>query len=140
MTEQLLVTIRSLVALMVEESAAIERGGWPTDIAPLAEAKARLIGALEAASAEAARVNPDWLDRVRGPERKELLEAVDALRKAAAHNAAVVARQIDLSKELLGAIAGEARRLGGTSQQTYRRSGTLKKRDDLAPVAINTRL
>ena len=140
MSEALLKTLHSLHSIMDEETDVVTGGGWPVDIAALAAAKLRLVGSLEAEVAELERTAADWLQTLPAEPQTALLEVTAMLREAAARNAAVIGRQIDLSQELLGAISGEARRLGGTHSQTYRASGRLQHRDGPAPVAINTRL
>lgn len=140
MTDALLATLNSLSSLMREEMVLLSQGRWPPRIGELVEAKLRLIGTLERSCAEQERVAPDWLVMLSPAQRKALLDAVSAIREAAAANAATLSRQIDLSRDLLGEIADEARRLGGRTQRTYRRSGELQQRDDLAPVSVNTSL
>ncbi len=140
MSDNLTETMQTLRTLMAEETRLLANGGWPVDIAALTSAKLRLIGTLEAKVAERERGASDWLEALSMVDRTSLLAAIDSLREAAAGNAAVIGRQIDLSQELLGAIAAEARRLGGTQSHTYRASGEVPKRAGSAPVAINTRL
>lgn len=140
MNDDLLAILRSLVSLMAEETELLRQGRWPADITTLAAAKLRLIGLLEAGCAERERTSPDWLEQLGSGGRSDLLDVVVALRTAAADNEKAIRRQIDLSRDLLDEISAEARRLGGSRQQTYRRSGRLQQRDELAPVSVNTQL
>jgi len=140
MTDILLPILTSLTALMVEETALLAGGARPSEVAPLASAKLRLVGELEAAGAEQDRLTPDWLASLPATDRSQVRAEVSALRAAAEANAAALRRQLDLSRDLLGEIANEARRLSGTRQKTYRNSGVLQQSDNPSPVAVNTRL
>ena len=140
MSDNLTETLHSLRTLMAQETRMLTEGGWPVDIAALTSAKLRLVGTLEALVAARERASSDWLERLSPEERSTLLSATEPLRDIAAGNAAIIGRQIDLSRDLLAAIAAEARRLGGAQSHTYRASGRVQQRDGSAPVAINTRL
>lgn len=135
MTDDRLDIAGSLIAVIEEESALLQAGAWPPEIAALADAKARLIGALEAELAAEQR-----RDSEPSAADPKLCETLERLQRVAANNAEILARQIDLSQELLRDITAEAQRLSGTSRQTYRRSGQVARRDSTTPLAINTRL
>ena len=70
MNEALLRTLHSLAAIMREETELLARGPATDEVAPLAAAKLRLIGVLEAVSADVAGLARNtWRKRTRGPAR-----------------------------------------------------------------------
>lgn len=88
----------------------------------------------------AQRVRPEWRGSLASDERGALAASLEQLQQAAIANAGVLARHIDLSRELLDAISAEARRLSGTRTETYGASGGLRHLDLAAPISINTNL
>ena len=140
MTEHLLDLIRSLVILMEEETARLSAPGRAPDMAETAQAKVRLVAALETANARLTRENPQWMEDLAEEERDVLREAVAALRDASAANSAILKRQIELSNEMMAAVTHEARRAAGTRSTTYGAAGNVKKVAGAAPISINTQL
>lgn len=132
-------TLRSLTAIMTEETALL-RIGRRDSVAELAAAKIKLTAQLERLVAEREREDAHWRERLEPEPAAELAEAIEGLQAAAAENAQVVRRQIDLSRELLDAIAAEARRLTGTTSETYAPQGTLRRLDLPAPISVNASL
>jgi hypothetical protein len=140
MTAQLVDAMVSLTALMEEESEKLARTPYLPELGEIAAAKLRLTGRIEADVARLKREAPDWLDRVEGEERTQLTEASRNLRDASAVNQQVLARQIELSAEMMAAIAAEAQRLTGTRSTTYGACGGLGGMDAPAPISINAKL
>lgn len=140
MSDALLETVESLIAIMEAETAALALPDWDKGLAELAAAKLRLTGTLEAQAAALSREQPDWLDAVVTQGAGELGHALDRLRTTAETNARVIGRQIDLSRDLLDAVADEARRIAGTRQDVYGAEGSLTRTVDPAPVAVNAQL
>ena len=140
MTEHLLDLIRSLVILMEEETARLSAPGRFPDMAETAQAKVRLVAALETANARLSRENPKWMEELAEDEREVLREAVAALRDASTANSAILKRQIDLSNEMMAAVTHEARRAAGTRSTTYGAAGNVKNVAGAAPISINTQL
>ena len=140
MTEDLLDLIRSLVILMEEETQRLSSPGRYPDMAETAQAKVRLVAALETANARLARENPGWMENLSDEEREPLREAVASLRAASEANSAILKRQIELSNEMMEAVTHEARRLAGTRSTTYGSAGNVQKVAGAAPISINTRL
>ena len=140
MTEDLLDLVRSLVILMEEETERLHTPGRFADMAETAAAKTRLVAALEAQNARLDRERPDWLQSLPEEERETLREAVTALRSASQRNSAILARQIELSNEMMAAVTHEARRLAGTRSTTYGATGNVHRVEGAAPISINTRL
>ncbi|MDB5671885.1 MAG: hypothetical protein JWO25_2844 [Alphaproteobacteria bacterium] len=140
MTEDLLDLMRSLVILMDEETARLQGPGRFPDMAETAQAKVRLVAALETSNARLTRERPDWMETLPDEEREVLREAVAALRAASASNCAILKRQIELSNEMMAAVTHEARRLAGTRSTTYGAGGAIHRVDGAAPISVNTRL
>jgi flagellar biosynthesis/type III secretory pathway chaperone len=130
--------ISSLTLIMQEETSRLTDNKGGRDLAELATAKLRLVGMLETALARMEREQSDWADLMEEPVRDRLFEVLFALSEASAANAAVLERQIDLSVELIGAIAHEAKRLAGRSTITYGAGGTLSQFDPATPIAVNS--
>lgn len=140
MTEQLLDAMVSLTSLMEEESEQLARTPYLRGLHEIADAKLRLTGRIEAEVARLKRENADWMDGIVGDDRVALTEASRNLRDASAVNQEILARQIEISVEMMGAIAAEAQRLTGTRSTTYGACGGLGGMDAPAPISINARL
>jgi len=137
---ELLDTIISLTALMEEESEALALRGRHPDLAEISLAKARLVGMLEARDAQLARENPLWLQELPDAARADLTEAYLAMRDASIVNADVLARQIELSSDMIAAVASEVQRLSGGYSTTYGAHGGLWQVEQATPISLNTRL
>ena len=135
----LTVTVASLTGLLRAETALLGAGGT-RDVAELAAAKQRLASSLEQQIATLDRERPQWHTALSAAAAAALAQAMSALHEAAEANGAMLERQIALSRELLGAVAAEARRLAGTAQETYGASGTVSRFDAPTPLAVNTSL
>ena len=94
MTDHLLDLIRSIVILMEEETARLTSGARTPDMAETAQAKVRLVAALETANAKLARENPRWMEDLSDEEREPLREAVAALRDKMQRAGAGVVEQL----------------------------------------------
>lgn len=140
MLAKLIDTIVSLISLMEEESERLATRGPHRDLAEIAQAKIRLVAQLEAQTAQFDRESPDWKIQLAADERARLTDVVVHLADASAVNAAVLNRQIELSSEMMAAVATEAQRLTGTTSATYGAHGGLFQIDQAAPISLNTRL
>jgi hypothetical protein len=69
-----------------------------------------------------------------------VLAAIAALHDASAINAEVLRRQIDLSSEMIAAVAAEVQRLTGTNSATYGAHGGLFQAGQATPISLNTKL
>ncbi len=139
MSEAVLSTIHSLAALTRDETALLQ-AGQRDGVAELASAKLKLTASLEKQLAELCRQRAEWQSELDADERQALAEAVVELKVVSAENAIVLQRQIELSRELLDAIAAEAKRLGGTRSETYASSGGLRRLELPAPISVNATL
>lgn len=140
MIEELLDHMSSLTAIMEEESDRLVAPGRVPDLSAMAAAKTRLVGALEAKMAQLSRERPAWMEELEEADRRRLAAAVAVLRDASLVNADVLERQIELSTELMAAIAQEAQRLMGTRKASYGAHGGWLGVDLPAPISLNTRL
>ncbi|WP_188054522.1 MULTISPECIES: flagellar protein FlgN [unclassified Sphingosinithalassobacter] len=140
MTRELHDAIVSMTALMEEESEQLARSARVPELPEIASAKLRLAGKIENEVARLGRETPDWIETLDDELRAELADASQALRDASLVNAQVLKRQIELSVEMMEAIAAEAKRLTGTRNATYGARGALGGIDAPAPISINTRL
>jgi flagellar biosynthesis/type III secretory pathway chaperone len=140
MTDQLIDAMVSLTALMEEETEKLARRGYVPELGEIAAAKVRLTGRIEADFARLKRETPNWTEKLDEETRARLSDASRDLRDASAVNQQILSRQIELSVEMMGAIAAEAQRLGGTRSTTYGACGALGGMDAPAPISINARL
>jgi flagellar biosynthesis/type III secretory pathway chaperone len=140
MTEQLLDAMVSLTSLMEEESEKLTRTPYLPELPEIANAKLRLTGRIEAEVAKLKRRNQDWMSALEPEVREQLTDASRNLRDASEVNQEILARQIELSSDMLAAIATEAKRLTGTRNITYGACGGMGGMDAPAPISINARL
>jgi flagellar biosynthesis/type III secretory pathway chaperone len=132
--------ITSLTAIMEEETARLLQPGRHSDFGEMAAAKIKLVGMLEGWILEHDRTDSGWLARLDDEARERLSAAILHLGTAAQVNARVLARQIDLSTEMMAAVATEARRLSGARRAIYGATGILSRTDVATPISINASL
>ena len=132
--------VQSLTAIMEEESDKLVAPSRHSDLGELAAAKTRLVAALEARLAQLGRERGNWLGELDGAEREQLGAAMQCLRDASRANATILARQIELSTEMMAAVAAEAQRLTGSRNATYSARGGLLRMDQATPISLNTSL
>lgn len=141
MITQLVDAMVSLTSLMEEESERLVRTPYMPELGEIANAKLRLAGRIEAEVARLKREHPeDWAETLDPEARETLAEASQALRDASIVNSRILSRQIELSSEIMAAIAAEAQRLTGSRTTTYSACGGLSGIDAPAPISVNARL
>ena len=140
MAAEIVDIVRSLTLIMEEETARLRGADSGGVLAEMAAAKARLVGLLEAKSAALSRHDATWLDALDPEPRAELMVALADLKQASGPNAAMLERHIELSLDLIAAVAAEAKRLSGSRSAVYGRSGGLSRVDLTAPISVNSRL
>jgi flagellar biosynthesis/type III secretory pathway chaperone len=128
----------SVTDIMNEETERLQGREPAQDLTELAEAKARLVGRLEEMLARRNRHEPDWAEHLDEEARVELADCLAKLRDASSANASVLERQIELSSEMLTAIASEVRRLSGNRTYTYGAGGEMAKIGLPTPISFNT--
>ncbi len=140
MTAHLIDAMLSLTSLMEEESEKLSRTPYLPELPEIANAKLRLTGRIEAEVARLKRGSDDWLTQLDADTRLQLADASRNLRDACTVNAQILSRQIELSVEMMAAIAAEAQRLTGSRSSTYGAGGGLGGMEAPAPISINARL
>jgi len=140
MASEFIDTIVSLTAIMEEETARLLSPTRHRDFAEMAAAKIKLVAALETMTATHERTRPDWLTALDDETRETLSAAIRHLGAAAQVNARVLERQIDLSTEMMGAVATEARRLSGMRSAIYGASGIVSRTEVATPISVNATL
>ena len=139
MSVGLVALIGSLVGIMQEENEVL-RAGRRGELAELAAAKLRLTAELERSIAQLTRQGANWQAELPVEERSAFIQASADLQAVAAENAQLLRRQIELSRELMNAIAAEAKRVVGTRSEVYGSGGGLQRSDLPAPIAVNASL
>jgi flagellar biosynthesis/type III secretory pathway chaperone len=140
MTEQLIEAMNSLTAIMEEESAKLARTPYLPELSEIANAKLRLTGRIEAEVARLKRENDNWLQDADEETRGKLADASRALRDASSVNARILERQIEISVDMMAAIAAEAQRATGSRSATYGATGGMGGMNAPAPISVNARL
>lgn len=132
--------VTSLTAIMEEETARLLAPGRHADFAEMAAAKIKLIAAIELKTSEHDRTRAEWLSTLDDEMRDSLTNAIRDLGTASEANARVLERQIDLSTEMMEAVATEARRLSGMRGAIYGASGMLYRTELATPISVNASL
>lgn len=140
MTAQLLDTIMSLTALMEEESDMLAAPGLHPQLGECSAAKVALVAALEQHNAQLDRERPGWMQALAPEQRSQMIAAIAGLHDASVINAEVLGRQIELSTEMMVAVAAEVQRATGTSSATYGAHGGLFQAAQATPISLNTKL
>jgi hypothetical protein len=70
----------------------------------------------------------------------ETLTAQLGANESVGDTARVLERQIDLSTEMMGAVAAEARRVTGSRSSIYGARGRVARSDAAAPISVNASL
>ncbi|MBO9725430.1 MAG: flagellar biosynthesis protein FlgN [Novosphingobium sp.] len=138
MPNELIEIMTSLSLVMREETERLEGRERALDLAELAAAKTRLVGSLEEVLARRNRLDPEWTEQMDDETREALAAALGELRAASMVNSALLERQIELSMEMMGAIANEAKRLSGNRTYTYSPKGDIARLDLTTPISFNT--
>ncbi|MBO9623732.1 MAG: flagellar protein FlgN [Sphingomonas sp.] len=140
MTAHLIDAMVSLTSLMEEETEKLARTPHLPELGEIAAAKLRLTGRIEAEVARLKRGGEDWAQALDPETREQLTEASRHLRDASTVNAEILSRQIELSSDMMAAIAAEAQRLTGARSATYGACGGMAGMDAPAPISVNARL
>ena len=140
MSDELHEILRSLAAVMADESAILRSPLSRKGVGELAGAKERLVARLTALLAHLERQQPGWFQELATDAREQLAETITGLGTTAEENAQVIRRQIELSEDLLDCVKrASAKRTGGNAN-TYGRSGMIESEARNAPLALNTNL
>lgn len=140
MASEFIDTIVSLTMIMEEETARLLSPGRHRDFAEMATAKMKLVATLDTIIATQERTRPNWMTTIDDETRETLNGAIRDLGEAASANARVLERQIDLSTEMMGAVADEARRLSGSRSAIYGASGIVSHTEGATPISVNASL
>ncbi|QAY76634.1 flagellar biosynthesis protein FlgN [Sphingosinicella sp. BN140058] len=138
MVSELVDLVKSLAALMREETELLRSGARSAGIHEIAGAKARLVGALEARTTELDRSDANWLEALEEEPKAELIEALGELKDASGPNAEALSRQIDLTTEMMAAVTAEAKRIIGTRHSVYGARGNLSRLELPTPISHNS--
>ncbi|MEN9932284.1 MAG: hypothetical protein RIS17_857, partial [Pseudomonadota bacterium] len=96
----------SLTILMKAETEALQAPlHGDADLAEVAAAKIRLTAVIERCVAQLHREGPDWMARLTDADRQQLMGAIEALDTAASRNRDMLERQLQLTGDLIDAVA-----------------------------------
>lgn len=138
MPNEMIDVMTSLAAIMEEETNRLRGRERALNLSELATAKMRLVAKLEEQLARRNRQQPEWTDAIADETRQRLADCLGDLRRVSAANADILERQIELSMEIMAAIATEARRLAGNRAYTYGERGDLTKMELATPISFDT--
>lgn len=136
---ELVDVIVSLTAIMEEETGRLLTPGGHRDLRALGDAKARLVAALEARLTRLTREQPDWMTALDAESRAGFAGLIQGLTEASTANAHLLQRHIELSTEMMAAVAAEAQRLTGARNATYGERGALFRSEQATPISLNAR-
>ncbi|KQN90173.1 hypothetical protein ASE95_15915 [Sphingomonas sp. Leaf231] len=131
--------VASLTVVLKDEAELLRRRAGNNELRELVQLKLRLVGMLELAIAQHARDGGEWLTFEDDEMRRDFLELVEALNEAANANAAMLERQLEITTEMIAALAMEARRVVGRRASTYRVQGDMTPADIAPPISFNDR-
>jgi hypothetical protein len=140
MANDVLDLMLSITALMEEETTKLTTMVRFPEQREIVDAKGRLTGRLSSEIARLQREEPEWLEALDFDVRAALSDASRRLHEASLDNAHMLERHIELSTDMMNAIAAEAQRLTGRQSETYGSGGGLSVRDEGAPIAVNRKL
>lgn len=132
--------MEELASLADEETATLAAAGGLERLGPIAAAKQRQLEALEVRLAEKQRAHPGWAAELDSEAFQRLQQASAVLQEASERNRAALSRQLQLTDDLVGAVARELQRRTGGRNRTYAEAGRLREQTQPAPVSINTNL
>lgn len=138
MASELVEAMQSLAMLMDEENAALGQVGRLEHMETLVAAKLRLVSNVEATLVRLNREQPGWIEQLDDEERQEFRALVESVLEISQRNGETLQRQIDISNDLIDAIASEARRLNGSRSATYTANGALSKTAGVAPISVDS--
>lgn len=138
MGDDMIELMRSLTLLLTEETRQLRSHARNSELRELASVKYRLVGMLEQEVARLERVDPDWASHADEETRETWSRALATLTEASAANRAVLQRQLELTTEMIDALAQEARRTSGRRASTYRADGDLTPLDLAPPISVNS--
>jgi flagellar biosynthesis/type III secretory pathway chaperone len=138
MPNEMIDVMTSLALIMDEESKRLRGHERALDLSELAAAKIRLVSQLEEILARRNRQQPEWTEEMDVETRERLTLCLSDLRTASIANAGILERQIELSMEMMAAIADEARRMAGNRAYTYGARGDLATMDLATPISFNS--
>lgn len=140
MIDDLIDIIESLALIMNEETVRLAGRDYYKQSNTIVEAKLRLVGALEIRVAQLARSNNNWAEQLDPKDLARLQAQLVALNAASEPNRKIVARQIELSAEMMAVVSAEAQRQSGASGSSYGRGGRMTRTDMPSPISVNTSL
>jgi flagellar biosynthesis/type III secretory pathway chaperone len=138
MADDMIELMTSLTMVLTEESAQLRRQTTNGELRELASVKNRLVGMLQYELAQRERLDPDWAAQIDDEKREVLSRVVKTLAEASAANRAVLQRQLELTTDMIDALAQEARRTSGRRASTYQADGDLTPLDLAPPISINS--
>ena len=138
MADDMIELMTSLTMVLTEESAQLRRQTTNGELRELASVKNRLVGMLQYELAQRERLDPDWAAQMEDEKRAALSRVVKTLAEASAANRAVLQRQLELTTDMIDALAQEARRTSGRRASTYQADGDLTPLDLAPPISINS--
>lgn len=140
MAAELYDLLSSLTALIEAENDALVAPGPLPDIREAMTAKARLVAELERHLLLLDESEPGWAKAMSEEERGRLAGAIGLVRDAAAGNATLISRFIEISSGMIAAVSAEIQRLSGARVEGYGATGQLHRTDRASPIALNRRL
>lgn len=138
MTNEMIEVMTSLTAILEEETNLLRDHAGNSDLRQMAGMKNRLVGVLQRELATMERLDPNWASHLDDETYETVTHVLIALNEASAANRALLQRQLELTTEMIDALANEARKTSGRRASTYRPDGDLTPMDLSPPISINS--
>ena len=137
MSDEVLEILTGLNEVITQENGIL--ADYPYDgLATVVETKARLTTRLDALLMRRNAEEPQWLERMEFPVRRQFRTRIEELSAGTSLNERLLKRKIEQADEMIAFVASEARRTANNRSSTYTSRGSLDRRDIATPLSVNT--
>lgn len=137
MSDEVLEILTDLHEVITRENGLLV--DYPYDgLAAVVETKSRLTTRLDALLMRRNQEEPQWLEQMEFPVRRQFRTRIEELSADTLLNELLLKRKIEQADEMIAFVAGEARRTANNRSATYTSSGALDHRDIATPLSVNT--
>jgi hypothetical protein len=137
MNDEVIEILTGLHEVITKENQIL--ADYPYDgLAKVVETKARLTTRLDALLMRRNQEEPQWLEQMELPVRRQFRTQIEQLSANSMLNELLLKRKIEQAGEMIAFVANEARRMANNRTSTYTSHGSLDRRDIATPLSVNT--
>jgi hypothetical protein len=137
MNDEVIEILTGLHEVITKENGIL--ADYPYDgLATVVETKARLTTRLDALLMRRNQEEPQWLEQMELPVRRQFRTQIEQLSVNSMLNERLLKRKIEQADEMIAFVASEARRMANNHTSTYTSHGSLDRRDIATPLSVNT--